>query len=90
MKTKFTFVFQLEGGWTVDAGSMIVYDHTSRRISIQVTLQRPGCYRAHLTYCNTTLTNGNFDIIVLTSKCNYLVVETCQFHCILIQKSFHL
>ncbi|XP_045619348.1 apoptosis-resistant E3 ubiquitin protein ligase 1 isoform X1 [Procambarus clarkii] len=61
-------IVELEGGWTVDAGSIIVYDHTSRRISIQVTLQRPGCYRAHLTYCDTTLTNGNFDIIVLTSE----------------------
>ncbi|XP_063585141.1 apoptosis-resistant E3 ubiquitin protein ligase 1-like isoform X2 [Penaeus indicus] len=60
-------IVELEGGWTVDAGSSIVYDHTTRRISIQVTLKRPGCYRAHLTYCNTTLTNGNFDIIVLTS-----------------------
>ncbi|XP_045123430.1 apoptosis-resistant E3 ubiquitin protein ligase 1-like isoform X2 [Portunus trituberculatus] len=69
-------VVELEGGWTVDPGAVILYDHTSRRVSIQVTLQRPGCYRAHLTYRSTTLTNGTFDIIVLTAEDSQRVQRT--------------
>lgn len=61
-------ILELEGGWNVSSNSLIVYDHTSRRISIQISLQWPGCYRAQVTYCNKTLTNGNFDIIVLAGS----------------------
>ncbi|CAL4080991.1 unnamed protein product, partial [Meganyctiphanes norvegica] len=71
-------IVELEGGWNVSSNSVVVYDHTSRRISIQISLQWPGCYRAQVTYCNKTLTNGNFDIIVLAGGDAEQVLKTMK------------
>ncbi|KAK4320602.1 hypothetical protein Pmani_008539 [Petrolisthes manimaculis] len=74
-------VVELEGGWPVDPKCRPVYDHSSRRVSLQVTLHRPGCYRANLSYQATSLTNGIFDIIVLTSEDAGRVQKTVARRC---------
>ncbi|KAB7501804.1 Apoptosis-resistant E3 ubiquitin protein ligase 1 [Armadillidium nasatum] len=59
---------ELEGGWDVKPENNIIYDEVTRRIKIDITLQRPGCYVANVSYCNSLITNGKFEIIVLTEK----------------------
>lgn len=48
------------------------YDWQSQRISVQLKFLNEGCYHATIRYKGTELHNGDFDIIVLNSKLNFL------------------
>lgn len=44
------------------------YDHVNARVSVTILFPEPMCLRAVVSYLDHKLPNGDFDIIVLSSK----------------------
>lgn len=47
------------------------------QVLLRLTLRKTGCFRARISYKDQPLSNGEFDIIVLSGKQQY-VVQKCS------------
>lgn len=50
------------------------YDWQTQKVTVQFKFIYEGCYHATIKYKGTELHNGDFDIIVLNSKHDYLLL----------------
>lgn len=51
---------------------VFAYDKVNSRVSVTALFPEPTCLRAVISYRDQQLPNGDFDIIVLSSKCGDL------------------
>lgn len=54
------------------------YDHVNSRVSVTALFPEPMCLRAVISYLDQKLPNGEFDIIVLSSKLSVLTIRLFQ------------
>jgi len=54
--------------------TQIFYNSRHKQLSMQIKMERVGCYQATVSYGDVNLRNGDFNILVLS--CKYKVLQT--------------
>lgn len=63
-----SFLFQSGSNNKYVPATQIFYDPTHKQLTMHIRMERVGCYQAVVSYGDSKLKNGEFNILVISGK----------------------